>query len=789
LWRPLPVAQPEQLVRLALTHLPPSYRQWVAGRSEAPTERRQMTYVMYQALARRQQVFTGLFGTDGGGSMQLERNGIPRRVSATTVTGSFFPVLGLQPQAGRLLTEADDQPGGAAGWTAVISDGLWTRLFARGPQAIGAAVSIESVPFTIVGVAPASFAGISPGADTEVWLPLSALEAMYPQLKWRTERDGWLVQPMARLRPGVTLDQARRHLASIARAVLEVAKDPSWRAQDARDFVAMRIEAQPAAAGQSGLAVSYGSALWILFAAVAAVLLIAVTNLTNLLLARATARGYEIAVRLSLGAPASRVRRQLLLESGLLAAAGAGLGLVWAEWLVSALQAAASTSTSTVHVNTSLDGRMFAFLTGLLVAVVLLAGLGPAFAAARVPLQAVMKKPRGGPRSWAFRRALIVLQTALTLTLLAGAGLMLASLRELWTANTGFQAENVAFLTPDLFNAGISRERLPRSYQNLLSEVRARPNIAAAAWVSEIPFTGALRTVLVQVPGRTDLAFDRRMIFVHLVSDGYFAAMGIPLLAGRDLPPVEAGRTDVCLISESAARRFFGSTQEAIGRRLRAGAPRPVEILGVVADAKYQNIREPAPPTLYVPYWGGGAGPGMSLAVRYRGSAEAAVASVQALFRREAGRLPYTQVRTIDGNIADSLGAERLLAWLLGGIRRLRRADLRHRALRAALLCRGATAQGPGHPHGLGREPATHPPGNPQGRVHAHRRRVGVRRLAELRVAALPGCVSVRHPGGRPAHLGRGNRQPADLGAGSHGHPRLACRARGPGGHAAGRMS
>ncbi len=665
LWRPLPVEHPEQLVRLTVTNLPPNYRQWEGGREVKQDERRQMTYAMYRALEKRQQVFSGMFGLAGGGGMQVEIGGVPHRARVTAVTGSMFSALGLPAEAGRCLTELDDLPGAAP--LTVISDELWTRLFARSPSAIGARISIESVPLTIAGVAPAAFKTINTGGETDLWVTLAGLESIYPHFNWRDNRGFWMIQPMARLRSGVTMDQARRHLAGIASAVLEDAMDPKLGSQDAKYFRAMKFEPHAAPAGLPWMADYYRSALWILLAAVAAVLLIAVTNLTNLFLARATARRHEIALRLSLGAPVSRIRRQLLLESVLIGAVGAGAGLIGAGWLVSGFEAIASSGpANTIRIDTSVDWRIFAFLAGVLVVVVLVAGLIPSFSASRVSPQDALKKRSGGSGSLTFRRGLIVLQTALSLTLLGGAGLMLASLRGLVEQNTGFQAENSAWLSPDLFNAGISRERIPRAYISLLSTIREQPNVVSAAWTSYIPLNGGFSSQSVEVAGRSDLSPDQRTVFRHQISDGYFSATGIPLIAGTDLPPVGSTRTDICLISENAAHRFFGSPREAIGQRLKPGN-KWLEIIGVVGDAKYLNIRESPPPTMYIPYWSAAINPGMSLAIRYRGPFEPVFSSLQYLFQKEAGRMPFTEVNTVRGNINQSLSPERLLTWLLAG--------------------------------------------------------------------------------------------------------------------------
>jgi predicted permease len=662
LWRPLPVERPDQLVRLTLTNLPPSYRRWVNGREVKVNEQRQISFAMYQAL-QKSGIFNGVFGIAGGGYMYLERNGVPRRVNVTTVTGSYFPVLGLRAQRGRLLTASDDVPGGPpGGWHVVISDGLWERMFSRSPDVIGAAISIERTPFTIVGVTPPPFQGTNPGVDLDAWVPIHAMEAMFRNWNWNADRAKYFIQGLARLQPGSTLEQTSQRLSAQGPAILREAMEPGLPAEDQKHFLAMQMVPHSAEAGQSWLAVNYGHALWITLTVVAAVLLIASTNLTNLLLARSTARGREIAIRLALGAPHWRIRRQLLIESTLLAIGGAAAGLLWARWLVAVLQIGASTEGAEIRINTTLDWRMFTFLAAVLVIVVIIAGLAPALSAARIAPQQVLKAHSGGSRAYGLRGSLIVLQTALSLTLLTGAGLMLSSLRGLFSESTGFDSANCVFLRPDLFNAGVSREQMPQAYQRLLDQTRALPNIVAAAWTGLTPLTGGLSMFTVEIPGRTDLDVNQRSVFWHQVSDGYFAAVGLPLLAGSSLP--ENGRRDVGVVSEGAARRFFGGVREALGQRLKPGDRDWIEIIGVVADSKYQSIREAPPATLYLRH---NNRLGMSLAIRFRGSGDAAVAAVQSLFQKEAGRLPYTQIRTLEGNIAESLRAERLLGWLLGG--------------------------------------------------------------------------------------------------------------------------
>ena len=323
-----------------------------------------------------------------------------------------------------------------------------------------------------------------------------------------------------------------------------------------------------------------------------------------------------------------------------------------------------------IRINTSPDFRMFAFLGLVLAAVTLVAGLGPALQAGRAQPQTALKHAAGSaaPGALRVRAALIVLQTALSLTLAASAGMMLASLRGLMDEDTGLDQRRSVFLSPDLLNAGISRERMAHAYENILGQMRAQPEIEAAGLTNTIPLSGSLTSYSVDVEGRADLQVAQRDVFSMLVSEGYLASAGIAIRAGSDLQPFTSARPHVAVISETAARRFFGSPEASIGRRLRPAKEQEwLEIVGVAADSKYHNVREPHPPAMYRPYWSSHVRPGWSFAVRRRERAgtSAAITAATRVLEREAGRRPFIEVRTIEGLLAGMVATERLLAWLL----------------------------------------------------------------------------------------------------------------------------
>ncbi len=664
LLRLLPVKQPDQLAKLVLTNIPATGRYWVNGREKKETERDFVSYPLYQALTKQPGAFTEIFGVAGTGAVAVEVNGSPHRPMTARVTGTYFPVLGVQPQAGRLLTSEDDIRGGpAGGWPVVISDGLWARAFNRSGAAIGAAITVEQVPFVVAGVTSRAFTGTTPGTAIDMWMPVSAMEALYPTFGWRTNAGLAFLRVQGRLKPGVAPELASQQMTAMAPGLLAEAKEAGLSAEAERQFLAMKMEVRATPAGDSTPMKTYRPVLLILLAAVGAVLLIAATNLTNLLLARAASRRQEIATRLALGATPGRVRQQLLVESTLLALGGVGGGLVLAQWLAVAIPAQLN-----LDLDTHLDLTVLAFVAAVLALVVLIAGWFPAWTASRQHYQA-MRASTGSAASGRFRASMIVLQTALTFTLLGGAALMLKSVQGLVHERTGFDAQATVLLTPDLFNAGISRPAHDGAYRHILEQARQMPGVVTAAWTGMAPLGPQAQLTSINVPGHMHVPPKDRMVFLHSVTDGYFETLGIPLLAGREFPAPSSGRRWMCIMSEDVARRYYGTPNAAIGQFIGLSKDKdPIEVVGVVPATKYSHVREASPPTVYFPSWiNGPQSPGMTLAVRHSGAREPLVAALQALFRQEAGRVPYVKISTVEGNVRESVRTERLLSLLLAG--------------------------------------------------------------------------------------------------------------------------
>lgn len=665
LWRNLPVRAPEQLVRIRIVNLPPTDRAWVKGRATTPHQRTRLPFALLHAL-RNRDLFQGVFGTAGHGSFIADVGGEAHKLQVCTVTGSYFPVLGVDPRAGRLLAPSDDVPGGpSTGWGIVVSDAAWGRLFHRRADAIGARIVLERVPFTVIGVAPRAFRGVNPGVETDAWMPVSAYEAMFPKWRWRSDPGVWMLEMMARLEPGMDIEHTRQRVAAMSVPLLREVKPAQLSGDAEKHYLAMKFDLRPAASGYSHLVESFGPALWTLMGAVSAVLFIAATNLTNLLLARATARRQEIAVRLALGASLHRVRRQLLIESALLVAIGTAAGVVCARWLAAALAAAAAGPAGALQLDAPVDWNVLAFAVAVLAAVVLIAGGVPAWSAVRGEIHAAVKQRATSRLAARIRSGLVVVQIGVSLALLGGSGLLIASLRSVFREATGFDAAHTVFITPDLFNAGLGRERMPQAYANVLDEMRRLPGVRGAAWTMHVPLTGGLQAFTIELPDSPGVPARERMAFAHQVTDGYFAAGGIPIIAGKDFPPRGSASPKGSIVSRNLAVKFFGSAEAALGRRLKPGGLDWTEIIGVAADAKFQDVREPAPPTVYTSYWDQKTTLGMTLVINHTGPANPLVSAANALFRRQCGRTPFTKVATLAGNISQTLATERLLTGLL----------------------------------------------------------------------------------------------------------------------------
>lgn len=676
LLRPVAVPRPGNLVLVYAKNLPRSIRQWEGGAEITTRERRMVSYPMYAALAKRQDLFDGLYVIAGQGDFAADwPNAGTQKLNGQLVSGNFFAVLGVSPAAGRLFTDEDDRPGaGADGWPVVVSEAFAFRQFGRPSEAIGRKLQVERVPAIVVGVVPASFPGVNPGERRDLWLPNEMAAALWGG-KWKQYDWSMNYAVGGRLRDGLSLQQADQQLQASSPAVLEPALPPSLGADERAAYLDMRLGLRNGSRGDSWMQRQFGEALWVLLAAVQLVLLIACSNVANLMLARGLSRRREMAMRLALGAKRGRLLRQLLTESVVLAAVAVALGVVLARWLSVGILylALGAEQGATLQVESAaLDLRMLLFLCGMAGATVLLFGVFPALAASGTQPQEALKQQQGGPLAapGLWRRGLVVLQVALTMTLVACAGLFVGTLRSLLGEDAQTNRAQVVVLRPDLVNAGVNREQIPEWYEWLKREVDRLPQVQASAWTQMLPLDGGLIARTVDVPGRPDLTNEQRFVFWHEVGPGYFETLHLPVLEGRGFAQRDMteqhGRAQVVL-SERTAQEFFGSHGPVVGRTLGLGDGVTADVIGVVADAKYQSLRSERPRTVYALYaQKKPVSAGLQLLVRTNGDdGEQLAAAARSLLRQRLGKTPLLKETTLAETALNSVRREWLLACLL----------------------------------------------------------------------------------------------------------------------------
>jgi putative ABC transport system permease protein len=595
--RALPVPHPEELYNVKIARNP-----W--GRSgNFSGYWPQLTNAIWERLRGEQQAFTKI-AVFSGEQLNLAPAGEARYVEGLWVSGGFFDLAGVPPLRGRLLTAADDTPG-CGSPSIVVSERFWRGRLGAREDAVGERLSIEGHPFEIAGVSPARFFGFEVGRDFDVALPVCA-EALIGEHPRVNRLDGWFLAAVGRLKPDWTVDRANEHLKAISPGLFEPTVPARYDAVRARHYRAFKLEAQPLSSGLSDLRESYANPLWLLLGISATVLLIACANLANLLFARATARQREIAVRLALGASRRRLVRQLLAESLVLAAVGAAAGVALAQALSRLLVGYLSTRDTHWFVAMRPDARIlgFAVLVGALTCV--LFGLLPALQASRTqPIEALKAGGRGtagGGTRMIVRRALVVAQVSLSLVLLVGALLFVATFRNLLSLDAGFRRDHLQVVQLNLSRLKPSEDQRPPLRRRILERLRAVPGVEAAAGLRIVPASGNGWNEDVKIEGTEAAAQTANF---NRVSPGYFATMGTPLVAGRDFDDHDVANSEpVAIVTETFVRKFFGGANpigHAFTRQEDPGSRYPRHrIVGVVKDSKYGELREDFTPIVFV---------------------------------------------------------------------------------------------------------------------------------------------------------------------------------------------
>ena len=593
--RMLPVKAPQELVEVRLADT----KGVRGGGNRWPVA---LTNPIWEQIRERQQVFSGVFAwvTD---KINLAPGGEVRNARVLFVSGDFFNTLGVSPALGRVITNPDDERGcGAPGL--VISHEFWQREFGGDADVIGRKLTVADQSLDIIGVTPAGFFGLEVGRSFDLALPICSIPLIRGN-KNMLSGTHWWVTVNGRLKPGCSLEQATANTLAISPGLFEATLPANYPPVNVKDYLGFKLIAIHSGSGFSQLREKYEASLWILLAIAGSVLLVACANLASLLLARASARSREIAVRQALGASRGRLIRQLLVESFLLAATGAVLGIGLSQVLSRFLVAFLSTTNSPIFLNLTPDWRVFGFAVELAILTCLLFGLAPAIRATRSEPGAAMKLGGRGMTAnrerFSLRRALIVTQVAVSLVLVAGALLFSRSLDKLLTVDAGFRAEGVLIADIGYRRLNLARTQYPAFSDDLRDRIRAIPGVESVGVASGGPLGGSASTVI-----RMDDTDQRQAqkTNLNLVGPDYFKALQIPLLDGREFDSGDrADKPNVAIVNEAFARRFTDGTSP-VGRRFRteAGANEPealFQIIGLVRDTKYGGLREEFVPIIY----------------------------------------------------------------------------------------------------------------------------------------------------------------------------------------------
>jgi predicted permease len=668
LLRPLPVREPFGLVNLGA----PGPKHGSQSSNSAGSQQYTFSYPMFRDLEKATTRFSGV-AAHRLLDVNLAFKGQTTAASGMLVSGSYFGVLGLTPAAGRLLGPEDDRTPGAH-QVAVLSHAWWRTRFAMSPAILGEALVVNGVPMTIVGIAPEGFNGTTLGSMPQVFVPISMRERLIAGWKGLDDRRSYWAYVFARLQPGVTIEQAKAAVDVPYAAIvndLEAGLQKGMSPATLARFKARRVLVEPGARGQSRIHQEARTPLLLLMLVTALVLLIACANIANLLLARGAARASEMAVRLSIGASRWQVVRQLLTESAVLALLGGALGLVVARATLTGIIAlipgeAASSLTDRLEPSTLLFAGAVAMTTGLLF------GLFPALHSTRADIVSAIKntagQPSGARAAARFRTGLATAQIALSTMLLILAGLFTKSLMNVSRVDLGIDTERLVTFGLSPERNGYTAARSRALFERVEDELAAIPGVsgAAGALVPLLANSNWGNGVTVQgVPSGPDSDNDS---MYNEVSPGYFGAVGMRLLAGRDFTRSDtAGGPKVAVVNEAFARKF-NLTGHVVGSRMSsdsgADAKLDIEIVGLVKDAKYSGVKREVPPVYFTPWRQDAEVGSIYFYARTRLTEDALLQAIPRLIARIDPNLPVEELRSMETQIRQNVGVDRVITIL-----------------------------------------------------------------------------------------------------------------------------
>ena len=654
LFRALPVRDAHHLVRI---YSKPDYFEGLSNSS----------YPVYEDYRDQSDVFGGLAAYSDSVAVDVSRSGEkPQRLYAMLASGNYFSLLGARPAQGRLISVQDDRPGSNS--VVVLSYRAWQRVFDGTNAIVGAQITLNRHPFTIIGVTQPEFFGVNLEDIPEMWVPVSSVAVAMPDfadLKPLEERGFSWLSMIGKLKPGVGLAQAQSQLDTIAK------RRRATQHKEGMDPYPQLVPAQVAAIDPGNRAET-SRLSWILLAIVALVLLVSCAVCAGLLLVRAESRQKEIAVRRAIGASSLQIIRQLLVESLLLSLLGAGAGILLAGWVMDLLRASVPAGFP-IPLDASagiLNLRVLIFSTGLSLFSGIAFGLAPAIRSARTDLIAPLKNQAtvlfDRFRSFNLRTVFVMVQVTLSVMLLIAAGLLIRTLHNATSVNPGFNPDGGLLASIDLSRQGYTEETGRPAFERLLQEVRSLPGVRMAALAKSVPVQNSGMRVTMDVPGphpQNDVQLD-----LNIVSPGYFSALGVPVLNGRDFSSSDKKESPkVVIINQTMAKTYFPNS-DPVGQELSDGIDGPKKgkrrIIGVVADFKIRSVREATPPAVFLclsqTYMSR-----MTILVRSSGHPENLVPALTSVVARINKDLPLFQMETLREHLRVTLARERILTWLL----------------------------------------------------------------------------------------------------------------------------
>jgi predicted permease len=667
--QPLPVPEPDRLVNVVESGQKPGNLWCAEGGCNRDYA---LSYSMLRELEARQDVFTGIAGHHGPLDVNLAFADQTHTGAAMLVSGAYFQLLNLRPALGRLIG-AQDEPRIGESAVAVLSHGFWLSRFGGDPSVVGRALTVNGRPLTIIGVAPAGFSGTLIGARPDIFVPLTLRAQMQPAAtRFQSFEDpfAYWLYAVARLESGVTLEQAAAHLAGLHAGILDELQMPPEFSQERQ--IALALE--PGARGQGGLPTKAGDPLRLLLAVTVLLMLLVCINISSLVLARNASRGGEIAVRASLGAERWRIAGQLLTEAAVPAVIGILLGLPVAAAVLRVAESALPARLAD-GLDVRLDPWAVLLAISTSLAAVLLVALVPAAHAARTDASFVMKAwdargALGGHGLLRLRGLLATAQIAISMVLLALAGLFAQSLANVARVDLGFDADSLVFFNVSPGLNGYDRDRLLGFGDRVADELAARPNVTNVAR-SLVPIMtgGSLSLGPLTVEGLEAPPESNAGAATNAVGPGFFATLSMPLLAGRDFTENDAaGAPRVAIVNESFLRKFRLG-EDALGRRfgIGSGGEPDIEIIGIVADSKYATVKDAAPPQFYTPLRQQDSPTSLQFYVRAGSDPNALLRAIPAIVSGIDPNLPVGELATMRQQVGDNVFVDRLVTMLTAG--------------------------------------------------------------------------------------------------------------------------